>query len=316
MSTAPEASARYPIRAVSKLTGIGIDRLRAWERRHRAVTPVRDDRGRMYTDADIARLRLLRGAVERGHSIGRLAELSDEALRRFAETATAPSAVDPAPPASIDTAALKAAVRRYDAAAIDHEIVRMASVLSPLEILETVLMPMLAGVGDDWYRKRASVAHGHLMSSTIRSALGSFLRLHTRPEAHPRLLFATPSGERHEIGALGAALLAASHGLGVAYLGPDLPAREIVESVKPADAQVLVLSLTMTRESPAARERVLRTIGRELRTIVRDLPAHVELWAGGGAAAHHAPLIRPRGLVLHDYRAYQQELTRISGRVV
>ena len=67
---------RYPIRAVSKLTGIGIDTLRAWERRHGAVTPLRDGRGRMYTNDDIARLRLLRSAVEEGHSIGRLAELS------------------------------------------------------------------------------------------------------------------------------------------------------------------------------------------------------------------------------------------------
>jgi len=53
-----ESPARYPIRAVSKLTGIGIDTLRAWERRHSAVTPIRDDRGRLYTEADIARLRL------------------------------------------------------------------------------------------------------------------------------------------------------------------------------------------------------------------------------------------------------------------
>ena len=57
MSKRREAAASYPIRAVSRLTGIGIDTLRAWERRHQAVTPVRDDRGRMYTDADIARLR-------------------------------------------------------------------------------------------------------------------------------------------------------------------------------------------------------------------------------------------------------------------
>ena len=35
--------ALYPIRAVSRLTGIGIDTLRAWERRYRAVTPTRDD---------------------------------------------------------------------------------------------------------------------------------------------------------------------------------------------------------------------------------------------------------------------------------
>src|SRR3954463_7705609 len=82
-------AAQYPIRAVAKLTGLGIDTLRAWERRHSAVTPVRDDRGPMYTDADIARLRLLRGAVEQGHSIGRLAALSDAALRHLAETASA-----------------------------------------------------------------------------------------------------------------------------------------------------------------------------------------------------------------------------------
>ena len=169
-------------------------------------------------------------------------------------------------------------------------------------------MPVLAQVGDDWHRGPARIAHEHLMSSTTRNILGSFLRLYARPEASPRLLFATLSGERHEIGTLGAAMLAASSGLGVAYLGPDLPAREIVDSVGPAGAQVLVLGLTATSAD--------KTTARELRTIVRDLPKEVELWAGGRGAARHAALISPRGLVLLDYNAYQQELARIGGRVV
>ena len=114
----------------------------------------------------------------------------------------------------------------------------------PLELLRDVLMPVLAQVGDDWHRGPARIAHEHLMSSTMRNILGSFLRLYARPDASTRLLFATLAGERHEIGTLGAAMLAASSGLGVAYLGPDLPAREIVESVRPAGAQVLVLGLT------------------------------------------------------------------------
>jgi cobalamin-dependent methionine synthase I len=146
------------------------------------------------------------------------------------------------------------------------------------------------------------------MSSTMRNILGSFLRLYSRPEASPRLLFATLSGERHEIGTLGAAMLAASSGLGVAYLGPDLPAREIVESVRPAAAQVLVLGLTATLAGKVNE--------RELRTIVRDLPKDVELWAGGRAAAQHTTIISPRGLVLLDYSAYQLELARIGGRVM
>jgi methanogenic corrinoid protein MtbC1 len=292
------------------MTGIGTDTLRAWERRCGAVTPTRDDRGRLYTDTDIARLRLLRSAVEHGHSIGRLAGLADVELRQLAAAgrdATAMSADASPRRTSIDTAALTAAVQTYDATAIDQQISRLASVLPPLELLRDVMMPVLAQVGDDWHPGTARIAHEHLMSSTMRNILGSFVRLYTRPEASTRLLFATLAGERHEIGTLGAAMLAASSGLGVAYLGPDLPAREIVESVRPAGAQVLVLGLTSTSAGKAK--------ARELRTIVRDLPMEVELWAGGRGAARQAALISPRGLVLRDYHAYQQELARLGGRV-
>jgi DNA-binding transcriptional MerR regulator/methylmalonyl-CoA mutase cobalamin-binding subunit len=298
--------AHYPIRAVSKLTGIGIDTLRAWERRHGAVTPIRDDRGRMYTEADIARLRLLRSAVEHGHSIGRLAGLTDAELRHLAG-ASAVSEVAPARRTPLDMAALTAALHKYDAAGIDQQISRLAAVLPPLELLRDVLMPVLAQVADDGHRGPARIAHEHLMSSTLRNLLGSLLRLYARPDVSTRLLFATLAGERHEIGTLGAAMLAASSGLGVAYLGPDLPARDIVESVRPAGAQVLVLGLTATSAGKAEE--------RELRTIVRDLPKEVELWAGGRAALRHTALISPRGLVLRDYNAYHQELVRIGGRV-
>lgn len=310
MSKTHDRSARYPILVVSRLTGIGIDTLRAWERRHQAVTPVRDDRGRMYTDADIARLRLLRGAVDHGHSIGRLAGLTDAELRHLAAAgadAAALSEVASARRPSLDTAGLTAALQTYDAAAIDQQVSRLASVLPPLELLQDVLMPVLAQVGDEWHRGSVRIAHEHLMSSTMRNILGSFVRLYARREVSTRLLFATLAGERHEIGTLGAAMLAASCGLGVAYLGPDLPAREIVDSVRPASAQVLVLGLTAT-SAAKARER-------ELRTIVRDLPKEVELWAGGRGAVRHTALISPRGLVLHDYSAYQRELARIGGRV-
>ena len=306
MSKPIAAPSRYPIRAVSKLTGIGIDRLRAWERRYGAVTPVRDDRGRLYTDADVARLRLLQGAVVRGHSIGRLAALSDEQLGTLV-AAVEPTATDPTRRTSLDTAALVAALRAFDAAGIDYELARLAAALRPLELLQEVLMPVLARVGDEWHQRRASIAHEHLASSAIRNILGSFLRVHARPNVPVRLLFATPAGERHELGTLGAAMLAASSGLGVAYLGPDLPARDIVTSARPARAQVLVLGLTSVAGGKAKE--------RELRTIVRDLPRDIEFWAGGHGAERHAAIIAPRGLVLRDYHAYQQELVRIGGRM-
>ena len=113
----------------------------------------------MYTDADIARLRLLRQAVEQGHSIGRLAGLTDTDLRRLAVPAgtTAAAAADPGRTTSLDTAALSAALQKYDAAAIDREIARLAAVLRPLDLLRDVLMPVLVQVGDDWHRGRAAL---------------------------------------------------------------------------------------------------------------------------------------------------------------
>ena len=309
MSRPVTYTARYPIRAVSKLTGIGIDTLRAWERRYGAVTPTRDDRGRMYTEADVARLRLLNGAVEQGHSIGRLAGLSNDQLRDLCAPAGAASqaATVQTGRAPLETAGLLTALREYDGVGVDHELSRLAAVLRPIDLLQDVLMPVLTKVGDDWHSGRTRIAHEHLMSSTMRNLLGAFLRLYLRREASVRLLFATPSGERHEIATLGAAMLAASAGLGVSYLGADLPAREIVESAEPAGAQVLVLGLT-TAAADKAREK-------ELKTVVRELPKGVELWAGGRGAERHASIIRPRGLILSDYNTYQQELVRIGGRV-
>jgi DNA-binding transcriptional MerR regulator/methylmalonyl-CoA mutase cobalamin-binding subunit len=308
MSRPLATPSRYPIRAVSKLTGIGIDTLRAWERRHHAVTPVRDERGRMYTDADVARLRLLHGAVLRGHSIGRLAALTDQELGTLSTVEPAAVATTrPAPPAALDTTALVTAAQTFDVAGIDHELARLAAVLRPLQLLRDVLMPVLAQAGDDWHRRRASIAHEHVMSSAVRNILGSLLRVYARPGAPARVLFATPAGERHELGTLGAAMLAAASGLGVAYLGPDLPARDIIESVRPAGAQVLVLGITSAAGGKAKE--------RELRTIVRDLPREIELWAGGHGAERHAAIVSPRGRVLRDYEAYQQELVRIGGRL-
>ena len=176
MRKPPEAPAHYPIRAVSRLTGIGIDTLRAWERRHGAVTPVRDERGRMYTDADVARLRLLRQAVEQGHSIGRLAGLTDTDLHRLAVPAgtIAAPAADPVRPTSLDTAALSAALQKYDAAGIDREIARLAAVLRPLD-----LAPRRAdaGAGAGWRR---------LASRTRRHCAGALDVLDGT--AHPRLV--------------------------------------------------------------------------------------------------------------------------------
>jgi len=300
MSTAIGGVAgRYPIRAVSKLTGLSIDTLRAWERRYGVVTPSRDKRGRVYTDADVARLRLLHEAVSAGHGVGRVAALGNQALRqltqadRHSTTATRP----------LDTSALKAALMTLDSIDVDREASRLAAGLSPLEFVRDALLPLLRDVGDRWNARRDGVALEHLMSSTLRHLFGSFLRFYGRRDGATRLLFATPPGDQHEIGILAAAMLAAGHGFAVSYIGPNLPARDILEAVKTARAQVLVLGLTFTPNA-GVRER-------DLRAILRRLPAAVALWIGGREAGRYADLVEPRGALMRDFDAYLTHLARL-----
>ena len=305
MTAARKSETTYPIRAVSKLTGIGIDTLRAWERRYGAVVPERDGRSRVYTESDVARLRLLHQAVAAGHSVGRIAGLSDAALRRLA--ADRPSPAPPAPHTVFDHARLNAALLALDTAAIDQECARLAAVMPPVELVQDVLLPALRDVGDAWNARPGGMAREHVISATVRHLLGSFLRLYARRESAVRLLFATPAGDRHEIGILAAAMLAANHGLAISYIGPDLPAREIIEAVKAARAQVLVLGLTLARRAPQ--------VARELNAISRGLPAGVELWAGGPAAERYAPFLAGRALILGGFDVYRQQLARLAAHV-
>jgi DNA-binding transcriptional MerR regulator len=81
----------FGIGAVSRLTGIPLDTLRAWERRYSLVNPERTpDNKRLYTPADLARLRLIKKLVDQGHAISTVAPLSEEALSELMQAHLVP----------------------------------------------------------------------------------------------------------------------------------------------------------------------------------------------------------------------------------
>ena len=72
----------YAIGAVSRLTGISTHTLRIWERRYGAIIAERTDSGRrVYSRHDVEKLGLLKILVDRGFSIGQIANLDVDELR-------------------------------------------------------------------------------------------------------------------------------------------------------------------------------------------------------------------------------------------
>ena len=280
----------YRIGAVSRLTGISTDTLRAWERRYGAVAPPRGGRSRDYNQADVERLILLRRLVEKGHSIGTIARLPDAELRAMlAEGGPADN--------SAIVQKLLAELENFDYAALNERISRMAALLPPVEMVRTVIFPLMREVGARWHREHLTVAQEHMITSLIQNVLGTLLSISRPAPGAPKVIFTTPEGERHSLGALAGAMLAPGAGLSPIYLGPALPAKEIIQAARRSGACAVVLQITDSSVDAAG----------QVRKILEGLPSHVELWLGGKVEFEHG-----RALVLEHFSEIGDQFRRLA----
>lgn len=303
-------SSTYPISAVSRLTGIPLDTLRAWERRYQVVTPKRSDRGRVYTEKQVKRLMLLRQAVESGHAIGQVAKFQDQSLRELLDRATFLTQTQPAAPNLVSEdllAPVLHAIERYDYALADRELNRMSTAIaSPRNLVREVALPLMRTIGERWHQGKCSIAQEHMLTSLLSALLSSFIRTYTPTDPPARVLFATPRDERHSFPNLAAAMLTAAGGLGVIPLGTDLPKEDIVMAARKSGARVLLLSVSKTPDAERSDD---------LLYIARKAPKSTALWFGGAPELFLEHITEgSRWRVLHDFHALERELTRLGAR--
>ena len=296
--------ARYRIGTVARLAGLTTHVIRVWERRYGAPAPVRSARGtRLYSELDVERLRLLKRAVDRGHAIGSIAALPSEELMRLIAAPTAVAANGDAP--ETFSAELVAAVGSFDLAHAERALAAASASFSPRALVVDVFGLALKSVGDAWARGQLCVASEHIATALLRNHLGSLLREYAPLPGAETLVAATPSGEQHELGALLAVALAAIHGYRVVYLGPNVPGAEIVQAVRGAGAEVVLLSLVALDK---------RAAQKELRALKRALPAHVTLLAGGEGALAAAEALGSAVVVPGSLAAFERWLLVRSAR--
>lgn len=258
----------YPLRTAARLTGLSPELLRAWERRYGVVEPMRTPGGtRRYTAADLERLSLLKAAVDAGHRIGQVAGLGLEELRNCRAGAQSSAA------GGLDE--ILQALDRMEGAEAQRLLSLQLSALGPVRFARALVLPLIREIGERWADGRIGVAVEHLATSVLRSMLGSSLQPSATSLRGPRIVFATPPGERHELGLQMAALTALSAGANPIYLGADLPVEDLLAAAEGASATVLALALVAIPGAQA--ERVVAEIRN-------GLPATTRLWIGGVGA--------------------------------
>lgn len=306
---------RHPIQIVASRTGLTQHVIRAWERRYGAVTPTRTATNRrLYSDEDVARLQLLHRAIQGGRSVGQVARLSTVQLQELVyqdEQAAAGLLPYSGEPQSAETFLKKAfaAAESMDGTRLQAVFLEAEVSLSQARVVEALILPFVEEVGHRWRTGTWRIAHEHLSSSVVRGFLTN-LRTGLRVAPHaPVVVFATPAGQRHELGALMAAVIAALEGWRVAYLGPNLPSEEVVAAARMVEARVVGLSLVYPSDDPM--------LPHELRKMRATLPPETVMLAGGRAAADYAPVLREVGVVhVPDLKVLRTALENVRrGRV-
>ena len=296
----------FPMRVVTRLTGLTADTIRVWERRYGAVRPDRTQgNARRYSSEEIRRLTLLREAVSHGHAIGEIGQLSDEQIVRLTAEATAPESPTPSRGrwASIIDAYLEA-VERYDLRRADEILTRTAVLTSPRELAVEVIAPLLREVGARWIDGTVTIAHEHVVSSQCKSLLGTMLRVAAIDPGAPRIVLGAPEGHHHDLGPLIAGVLAASRGVSPVHLGADVPWSEFLGAARRADAGLLVLGFARDIGADEAR----RT-----QEYLRSMVDRIDVWVGA-PPQHAVTRMDSRLRVFHDFDALDAELAHRFSR--
>jgi MerR family transcriptional regulator, light-induced transcriptional regulator len=284
----PEGSPVLRIGELSRRLGVSDHVLRAWESRYGLLQPLRSPGGfRLYSEADVARVRRMQALVAQGLSAAeaaRVALADDQATLTEDQTASRSDA-EPRPnlgPSAADDwpGALRDALDAFDEPAAQAVLDRLVSDLSLTTMLREVLLPYLAELGERWVQGTASIAQEHFASNVIRGRLAGLAR--GWGDGHgPRVVLACPPGELHDLALMIFGIALNRRGWRIDYLGANTPVDELTRAAQARQPDLVVLATT--------RPETLAPLTAELVVLARHAPL---VLAGAGATPQLAATVQ------------------------
>jgi len=267
------------IAAVERDTGLSKDTLRVWERRYGFPAPVRDASGqRVYTPADVEKLRLAKRLLDYGYRPGKILSYRPEHLMQLVHAAT-PTLVR-RQDAVHDGAEIEAfldLVRAHRIEELRRQLSQSLLRLGLGQFVSGVVAALNARVGDAWARGRLEVFEEHLYTESIQLILRNAISGIPRPGVDPPLvLLTTFPRESHGLGLLMAEAFFALEGCRCISLGVQTPVPDIVRAAQIQKVDIVALSFSDSVNANQALGGIA-----ELRS---QLPTSYEIWVGGNCS--------------------------------
>ncbi len=231
-----DGEAIFPIRTVSELTGVNPVTLRAWERRYGLIRPQRTPKGhRLYSRADIERIRRIVSLLDEGIAVGRVREVLD---RRPALPETGVEGQNSWVPYR---GRMLEAVARFDERRLEA-VYNEALSLYPLDLVTRQLVaPTLETLREHRRARLVGEAEHRFFVSYLRNKLGARFQHLAAQAQGPKLLFAGLPGESGEIEPLLLALEALGRGHRALLIGADVPLEALAAAAQAGEVDGIVL---------------------------------------------------------------------------
>jgi methanogenic corrinoid protein MtbC1 len=141
-------------------------------------------------------------------------------------------------------------------------------------IVDDLLMPALIALGAAWAEGRVDVAAEHAASAAVHRRLSALYEV-AATVRDPLVVVGLPPGSRHELGALAFSVALRRRGVGVLYLGPDVPVASWVHVIERNRARMAILSVV---------QKVDRGPALEVAAAIREIGSRPTLAVGGGSS--------------------------------
>ncbi|HYQ25747.1 MAG TPA: MerR family transcriptional regulator [Polyangiaceae bacterium] len=270
----PEASS---IKVVSELTALPMGTLRAWERRYGFPKPERREGSnrRVYSSAQVERLRAVARALERGYRPGDVIRMPLNELSALLD-GTLDTRSPPGGSVIADVPTFIEFLEQDKAKRIDDELRLAAAALGAKRFVVELAQPLAIAVGKAWEEGRIEIRQEHLMTECLTTQLRALLATHQVANGEPTVVLTTLPGEPHTLGLQMVALYLALGAARPRLLGASTPPDQVIAAAHAFGAQVVGIALTPAADLASAR--------RDLQRLARSLPSSTALWLGGAGA--------------------------------
>ena len=136
-----------------------------------------------------------------------------------------------------------------------------------VELIRELFVPVLRAIGDGWVDGRVGIPEEHRATAIVERLLGE-LTPRPRGRRRGRAVVAALSGDRHSLPTSMAAAALREDRWNVEHLGADVPADDVLHFATAADADLVVLSVTVREHADAARQTARRLAAAGIPTVV------------------------------------------------